>query len=194
MKYFNKYKSIKFKKPLKSSTQSEAAYTTASYLRPPEPCPKGNDRCGFLKKRYEIEMECPPHKKIFIMIEFGNNSNIKKLIRAIKRSALTHKLKAILAEDKEYCTDLYCNICLHMKTCKYGIAVFYKGSEDKYNANVAYELGFMEAEGKSCLLLLEKKLERLHTDLIGRIRKKFTFNNVAGYKKDIKKWIESLSS
>jgi len=96
--------------------------------------------------------------------------------------------------------DVWDNIVVNMLSCKYGIAVFVdKKVLDRltdiqmsvFNANIALEVGFMKSRGLDILLLKDKQLEKLPTDIISKLYEEFGFNNpVEDVKKAVTEWIE----
>jgi predicted nucleotide-binding protein len=84
-------------------------------------------------------------------------------------------------------SQLWNNVQCFLLGCRFGIAIFTrdeKKEEDKvifhdsvYNPNVSIELGYMISRGKEVLILKDKELNRLPTDMIGQLYKDFDLDN-----------------
>lgn len=60
-----------------------------------------------------------------------------------------------------------------MAACDLGVAVFEQLVEPDFNPNVSLEVGYMLAQKKKLLLLKERSLPRLSSDLVGHLYKEF---------------------
>lgn len=58
-----------------------------------------------------------------------------------------------------------------MWACQYGIAFFENRREKGLNYNLTIEVGAMLMAGRRCALLKDASIERMPTDLVGRIYK-----------------------
>ena len=86
--------------------------------------------------------------------------------------------------------DLFPNIKVYMHACDFGVAVFDRITEDDFNPNVTLEVGYMLGMGKDVLLLKDKTLKSLSTDLTGRLYKPFDTTDVSGtMPAQIEKWL-----
>jgi hypothetical protein len=120
------------------------------------------------RKDYSIDM-----KTAFIIMQFGNTKLHDSIVTTIKEVLYQYNIIALRADDKEYMDDLFSNIKVYMHTCDFGIAVFDRITEDNFNPNVTLEVGYMLGMGKDVLLLKDKTLKSLSTDLTGRLYKQF---------------------
>ena len=145
----------------------------------------------------------PYEKSVFIMMPFEKDDiRLEKITDTIKETLEEHGLYGWRADDPErtIMEDIWDNIVVNMLSCKYGIAVFVdKKVLDKYNdeeiivfnANIALEVGFMKSRGLDLLLLKDKRLKKLPTDIISKIYEEFNFNHPErDVKKAVTKWIE----
>lgn len=74
--------------------------------------------------------------------------------------------------------------------CHYGIAVFEDIEERDYNPNVSLELGYLMGRGKRTLLLKEKHLPTVPTDVVHRLYKEFDGYDIENsIKREVGKWI-----
>lgn len=155
---------------------------------------------GSLQKTLE---KFPYEKSVFIMMPFEEDDIRLTLITdTIKETLEEHGMHGWRADDPErrLMEDVWDNIVVNMLSCKYGIAVFVdKKVLDRltdiqmnvFNANIALEVGFMKSRGLDILLLKDKQLEKLPTDIISKLYEEFGFNNpVEDVKKAVIEWIE----
>lgn len=144
----------------------------------------------------------PYEKSVFIMMPFEENDiRLKKITDTIKETLEEHGLCGWRADDpgRTLWDAIWGNIVVNMLSCKYGIAVFVDRTVlDRYtdeeitvfNANIALEVGFMKSRGLNILLLKDKRLEKLPTDIISKLYKEFDFNDPeGGVKKAVTEWI-----
>jgi nucleoside 2-deoxyribosyltransferase len=83
----------------------------------------------------------------------------------------------VLARDKEFHDDLYPNIQTYLHGCGFGIAVFERLESEEFNPNVALEVGYMFGLRKHVLLLKDRTLRALQTDLVGKLYREFDPQN-----------------
>lgn len=126
----------------------------------------------------------------FIIMQFGTTTLHQDIVDCIKDQLGKHGITALRADDKEYLDDLFPNIKVYMHACDFGVAVFDRITEDDFNPNVTLEVGYMLGMGKDVLLLKDKTLKSLTTDLTGRLYKPFDTTDVTGtIPLQIKKWL-----
>nr|QNO48208.1 hypothetical protein PGANABGL_00022 [Methanosarcinales archaeon ANME-2c ERB4] len=155
---------------------------------------------GALQKALE---KFPYEKSVFIMMPFGKNDvRLRTIADTIKETLEEHGLCGWRADDLErsLMEDMWPNIVVNMLSCKYGIAVFVDRTVlDRYtdeqitvfNANIAIEVGFMKSRGLDVLLLKDKRLEKLPTDIISKLYEEFDFDDPeGGVKKAVTDWIK----
>ena len=158
--------------------------------------------------RYDNELQkllkkSPYEKSVFIMMPFGKNDlRLNKITDTIKDTLKEYGLYGWRADDpeREIMEDIWDNVVVNMLSCKYGIAVFVdKKVLDRYsdrevvvfNANIALEVGFMKSRGQDVLLLKDKPLKKLPTDIISKLYEEFDFNNPEpGVKNAIIRWVK----
>jgi nucleoside 2-deoxyribosyltransferase len=76
---------------------------------------------------------------------------------------------------------------------KYGIAVFEEIDEREFNPSVALELGFMLAQNKRCLILKDRRMPRMPTDIVGKLYKEFdTYDITASITAAVESWIRDI--
>jgi nucleoside 2-deoxyribosyltransferase len=127
-------------------------------------------------KKYKMDYP-HPKKTAFIMMRFGETSEHKKIVEAIKMALMKNEIYGLRADEMYYHEDLYYNVLTYLHGCDFGIAVFEVIEDREYNPNVAFEVGYLKALNIPVCLLKEKTLERLHSDLIGKNYNEFDMNN-----------------
>lgn len=114
-----------------------------------------------------------PGKVAFIMMEFRDTPAHLEIENAVKGALKSAGITGLLARDKGYHPDVLPNIITYMHGSGFGIAVFERIETDVFNPNVSLEIGYMLALGKRVLLLKDKTLKSLHTDLVGKLYREF---------------------
>lgn len=114
-----------------------------------------------------------PKKTAFIMMRFGTTKAHNEIVQSIRAELEKLGVKALRADDKDYHDDLFWNILTYVYGCGFGVAVFERIEQEEFNPNIALEVGYMMALRKPVLLLKDKTLKNLNTDLIGKLYKIF---------------------
>jgi hypothetical protein len=127
---------------------------------------------AFLSDHPEID------NNIFLMMRFRAEDQYEEILSTLKIEFSKYGLKILRADDKDYTGDLWENVCLYMLGSRYGVAVFEEIDAREFNPNVALELGFMTAQNKRCLLLKDKRMPKLPTDIVGKLYKEFDTYNI----------------
>jgi len=127
---------------------------------------------GWRSKLEDFTSKYSFDKSVFIMVRYRKRNDA--LIKAIKSILSKNGHHGILASDHNLTDDLYnpiaCLLC-----CSKGIAIFDKAeSEEKFNPNVAYELGMLNLLGRSCLILKHQSLKTLQTDILMKLYSEYT--------------------
>jgi len=142
---------------------------------------------AFLKDNPDIQ------KNVFLMMRFRTGDQYTKIVDAIKTELSNYGLKVLRADDKDYTGDLWENVVLYILCSGYGIAVFEEIDVREFNPNIALELGFMIATNKRCLLLKDKRMPKLPTDVVGKLYKEFdTYDISKTIKSCIKTWVRDI--
>ena len=125
----------------------------------------------------------------FVMMRFSDTPAHREIISSA-RNAAGVKISLLRADDKEYHSDLYYNILTYIYGCSFGVAVFERIEQDDFNPNVSFEVGYMLALKKPVLLLKDKNLKVLHTDLVGKLYRPFDAQSIsATLPSQITKWL-----
>lgn len=143
-----------------------------------------NDLRKFLEDHPE------PSRNVFIMMRFIDTPQMKQIHRAIVVGLEEHGMNALRADDRDYTGDLWSNIEVYLTGCQYGIAVFEDIEQRDYNPNVSLELGYLMGRGKRTLLLKEKRLPKVPTDVVHRLYKEFDGYDIENsIKREVGQWI-----
>ncbi len=139
-------------------------------------------------------LKTPAEKNVFVMMRYRDTDQFKRIEDAIRTSLKNKGLNAMLAKDYQHAPQLWDNICEYMDHCRYGIAVFdaypLAQGEPRLNPNVCTELGYMLAKNRPCLLLKDKSLEHLQTDVRGFIYETFDGDRLAGLEEKVAIWVD----
>jgi len=118
-------------------------------------------------------------KNVFLMMRFKSGAEYDLIHSTLKDGLRGHGLSLLRADDKDYTGDLWENVCLYMLGCAYGVAVFEEIDLREFNPSVALELGFMLAHNKRTLILKDKRMPRMPTDIVGKLYKEFDTYKIA---------------
>jgi phosphoserine phosphatase len=139
-------------------------------------------------------------KNVFIMTPFRSNAAYRETIRAIKDSLAGLGLRGWLASELSLEQQLWDNVRVFMAGCKAGIAVFTsdqakdvdKSSTDVFNPNVSIEAGYMLSRKKPVLMLKDKSLNKLPTDMVGFLYRDFDLQDATlSVNNSIQQWVKT---
>lgn len=143
-----------------------------------------NDLRGFLEDHPD------PDRNVFVMMRFANTPQMNQIYQSIKNGLAEVGMRAVRADDRDYTGDLWSNIEVYLTGCKYGIAVFEDIEQRDFNPNVSLELGYLMGRGKRTLLLKEKRLPKVPSDVVHRLYKEFDIFDIdTSIKREIGRWI-----
>jgi hypothetical protein len=116
---------------------------------------------------------------------------VKDALEAAEDACAAHGLEFHLASDRQLHDDLWTNVAAHMWACRYGIGFFEDLANPPrgLNYNLTTEVGSMLMTGRRCCLLKDPSIASLPTDLVGRIRKDVSIQNVGDVSKAVHAWI-----
>lgn len=118
------------------------------------------------------------HSNVFLMTRFQKTEQYTEIVDAISFILAEYSLNLIIADSKTYQSELWANVKSCTDASYYGIAVFEQINIPDINPNVSLELGYMLAQGKKCLLLKEKRVQALQSDLVGHLYKTFDSHHI----------------
>jgi len=147
-----------------------------------------NPLLGWKSKIEAFVNKYPFDKSVFIMIRYRERN--KSLLKEIKNVLSEQGMNGILASEHNLTDDLY-NPIACLLSCSKGIAVFDKADVgQKFNPNVAYELGMLHLLGRGCLILKHRSLKTLHTDILMKLYHEYKIAKAAGT--EVRNWISSF--
>jgi hypothetical protein len=121
-----------------------------------------------LRKKY------PDQTKLgFLMMRFAAAKPFQRIVNVIKKTAENHGLVVVRADENEFHANLFGNVQTLLHGCRFGIAVIERIETNESNANVGLEVGYLMAMNKPVLLLKDRNVPKLQTDLAGRLYKEF---------------------
>lgn len=133
----------------------------------------------------------PRGRSVFVMMRYGDAVHYQEIETTIRQTLHEYDLTAYWARDRTLAPLLWQNVRAYLDACSYGIAVFEKMESLDFNPNVSLELGYLLAQAKPCLLLKEKGMPRLPTDMVGHLYKDFDMESIRGtVTKAVAKWAE----
>lgn len=118
-----------------------------------------------------------PEKSGFLIMKFEDSKIQNNIVQILKNHLSKQGITLLRADDKWYADDLFENIQTYMHGCSFGIALFDRINSDEFNPNVSLEIGYMMALNKPVLLLKDKTLKSLQTDLVGKLYHQFDFQD-----------------
>ena len=148
-----------------------------------------------LKKQLELY---PYEKNIFLMMKFRDNTDKKylntELYEIMQETIENYGYRCVRADQEEWTNLIHNSVYNPLAVsycCKYGIALFdYPEKGADYNANVVYELGIMQAQGKECIVLRDKSIEGIPFDLVKEIH--HVYEEKGDIVKYLKSWLKNL--
>ena len=122
--------------------------------------------------------EHPFETNVFGMTRFPDADKTKSgedpvspALKIAREVCSLHGLDFHLASDRAIDDDLWANVAAHMWACQYGIAFFENQRGRGLNYNLTIEVGSMLITGRRCALLKDKSIDKMPTDLVGKIYK-----------------------
>lgn len=148
----------------------------------------------------KLHRESPYDKNVFIVTPFRYGAGYRESIRLIRETLSAMGLRGWTADERALDPQLWESVQGYLIGCKAGIAVFThddKVGEDKaagpavFNPNVSIEVGYLLSRQKPVLLLKDKRLARLPTDMVGFLYDDFDLENAPeSIPKAVRKWVE----
>jgi hypothetical protein len=135
----------------------------------------------------------PFDRNVFVMMRFRNTAESSALRETIRTSLHDAGLVAHFADELSLADELWDNVCTYMCGCRFGVAVVEEIEERSFNPNVAIEIGFMQALQRKVLVLKDRRVPMLPTDLAGRLYREFdSYNLEPTVKEAIGGWVDEL--
>lgn len=137
------------------------------------------------------ELQSTSDTNVFVMMRYRSAGEYRLIEDAIREALAQFGLTARLAKDRALVEDLWRNVELYMLHSRYGVAVFEVIDEHEFNPNISLELGYMYALRRRCLLLKDRRMPRVPTDVGGRIYRDFDALDLpASVSRQVSEWCE----
>jgi len=95
-----------------------------------------------------------------------------------------------LASDRNVSDELWPNVAASMWACRYGISFIETRVEPTVNRNVLIEVGAMLMTGRRCVLLKDRSVNDMPTDLVGHIYKPIDLDDARTVEGALREWCE----
>lgn len=119
----------------------------------------------------------------------GEGDIITSTLAVCREACLAHGLDFHLAADRAVEDYIPKNVAASIWACKYGIAIIEDRVAEGLNYNVIFEVGAMLVTGRRGLLLKDKSIPELPTDLVGHIYTPVDIGNRASVTQAVEDWI-----
>ena len=130
---------------------------------------------------------------VFLMMRFHDTEQHREILAALREALAYYGLHGLRVDDKSYSESLWSNVKSYMDACDCGIAVFEQIKDDDFNPNVSLELGYMMALKKPLLLLKEKHLKALPSDILGNLYKSFDSYDISNsIRPSVLEWLRDV--
>ncbi len=134
-----------------------------------------------------------PRLNTFIMMRFRDADHHAAILSAVRSSLAHYGVNGLRADDKSYADSPLANVKSYIAACNFGVAIFEQIDDDEFKPNVSLELGYMMACNKPVLLLKEKRLKSLPTDIVGQLYHTFDcFNIEQSVSSAVRKWLRDV--
>jgi hypothetical protein len=146
---------------------------------------------------HDFLQEHPFDRNVFGMTRFPDEEQadpidpVKPALDIARQVCALHGLEFHLASDRAMHDDLWTNITAHMWASRYGIGFFEDLASPKrgVNYNLTIEVGAMLMTGRRCALLKDESIDRMPTDLVGKIYKAIELDKPASVATALHGWI-----
>lgn len=121
--------------------------------------------------------------------EVDDPDPLTPVLDAAREVCAMHGLEFHLASDRDIEVDLWPNVAAHMWASRYGIAFLEDRRGRGMNYNLTIEVGAMLMTGRRIAIMKDKSIEKLPTDLVGKIYKSVDLDKVDAVKAILHTWI-----
>ena len=164
-----------------------AAYRPALFFRPSVICINERGQIKYVRLHLPMQNDTNflfkdyPNAafNVFLMMSFGNRALNKKIVDSLRKALRRYALNLLRADQQLYDDSLWENVRCYMDGSERGVAVFEQLITKDYNPNVSLELGYMLGQGKQVLLLKERSLPRLPSDVVGHLYSEFDARDIS---------------
>lgn len=156
--------------------------------------PPGLAPPGLIHRLKDFLDKHPFERNVFGMTRFPEDPEqdadpVGPALVVARDACARHGLEFHLASDRAIDDDLWTNVAAHMWAAHYGIAFFEDRRERGLNYNLTIEVGSMLMAGRRCALLKDVSVEKLPTDLVGKIYKAVDLGDLKTVEAALHAWI-----
>jgi hypothetical protein len=139
--------------------------------------------------------EHPFELNVFGMTRYPDESKsesdpVGRALTAASDVCSMHGLDFHLAIQRSISDDLWTNIAGHMWGSRYGVGFFENRTSEGINPNLAIEVGSMLMTGRRCALLKDTSIDKMPTDLVGKIYKSVDLDDPQTVESVMHSWIK----
>lgn len=133
----------------------------------------------------------PFDQNVFGVSRFPKDEHdpLYECLKACRETCAAHKLEFHLASDRAVEDLLFGNVAAAMWASRYGIALLEDRDGKGLNYNVIFEVGAMLVTGRRCLLLKDRTIPQLPTDLVGHIYTPVDIDDTPSVGTAVAEWI-----
>jgi hypothetical protein len=126
----------------------------------------------------------------FLIMPFRQSAPLLEIQKNIVSVLADFGIRVLRADDYVYSENVFTNIEVFMRGCRFAISVIERAASDQHNANVALEIGYMLGLKKEVCLLKEKTVPSLPSDLQGRLYVEFDMFSIdVTIKANLGRWL-----
>jgi hypothetical protein len=156
--------------------------------------PPGLAPPGLIHRLKDFLEEHPFERNVFGMTRFPDDPEtdddpVGAALVIARDVCAQHGLEFHLASDRAIDDDLWTNVAAHMWAAHYGIAFFEDRRDEGLNYNLTIEVGSMLMAGRRCALLKDISVEKMPTDLVGKIYKPVDLGDLETVETSLHAWI-----
>jgi hypothetical protein len=134
------------------------------------------------------------HQNCFVIMSFSNSPHHRRIFKTLCEVLSDLGFRPLRADRRQYSHDLLDNIMTHLHGCALAVAVHERIEREAHNPNVAFEIGYMFALRKPVCLLKERTVERLPSDLVGRLYVEFDIQRLrSSLRRELGAWLASAN-
>lgn len=137
-----------------------------------------------------ILTSAPFEQNVMLITRFpkGPEDHFIELIYRLREAVANHGLVLQVASDGNLEDTLWANVVTYMWACQYAI-VLLDSADGMLNSNVLIEIGGMLMTGRRCVILRDKTVPEMPTDLVGHIYRPTDLADHAATVNEVHQWI-----
>lgn len=138
-----------------------------------------------------LRQQFPDSSKLgFLVMRFSDVKPMKAIVKAIKQAGRKLGITILRADENPFHSELWGNVRTLLHGCSFGIAIYERIETNEPNANVGLEVGYLMAMNKPVLLLKDRTVSALHSDIAGKLYVEFdTHSPQISIPKALESWL-----